>query len=203
MALFLTDNKGDNMTATGTPQVTQFKFRSSPEEDAVREFIRRIVTKFDISPEEWLEGIEALRVYIVVKIFPNITMRALEDEEWFCLAKPEKMGDMSLFKEQMVLIERQSVKGSQMWGLTRRGKWVLATGNLCGEPPLHLLLTPSSCEEILTINNMNASEVADCLYDFLSRQMQERRRKIAETEQYFHTAELFTSIAKMKFEAGS
>lgn len=187
------------MINTGTPR--HFSFRSSPEEDAVNNFIRRIVTQPVISHGEWLEGLEVFRVYIVTKIFPKITLQPLVDHLWFKSMVSQRFGDESLFHEQMFFIALETGSGIKAWGLTRRGKWVLAKCMKYNFFGSKISLAESSCEELIALKIQTPAEIAFYLADFISRQIQERREKLSELEEYYSTAEFFTGIAKIKSES--
>lgn len=189
------------MINTGTPR--HFRFRSSPEEDAVNSFTRRIVTQPVISHEEWLEGLEAFRVYIVKKIFPKITLQPLVDNPWFKSIVSQRCGDENLFQEQMFFIALETASSIKMWGLTRRGKWVLANRIQISDYTYGVSLAESSCEELIALKIQTPAEIAFYLTDFISRQIRERREKLSELEEYYSTAEFFTGIAKIKSESAS
>lgn len=181
------------MTATGTPQVPQqIKFRDCPEEVEVWDFIRHIVTRQDISTELWLQGMEKYRAFVVKIIFPKITLVPIKEQLWFKELQPEAEGIPGLYSEQAFFNIEESY--TKMWGLTRRGKWILGEGSVHGK----LVLLQVSCEDILRRYRMHPAEIATRIIDFVRGEIMERRRRLNELEAYSNSADTFAGIASLK-----
>lgn len=181
------------MNDTGTPRVpTQILFRECPEEIEIWNFIRHIVTKEDLSPVLWSQGMEKFRLYLIRVIFPKITLVAIEDQDWFKAIQPKKKGSLDPFGEQAFfsILEPAPIR---MWGLTRRGKWLLGEGSM-----EEISLREVDCASILETYKMHPAEIATELVEFVRREMAERRRRLSELESYLSSAETFAGIAAYK-----
>ena len=204
------------MSTTGTPIINNYTSRIVTEK----------VTPLDI----WVDALECLRLDLVKKIFPNITLRELSEQYWSSCGeetyplssmaiKPYVIGDAKYYNEQGLyyLDQKFSIYEKfpfprKFWGLARNGIWVagfviyqpLVQGHqtIPGRAETVIICSTTLCRDIIE------SHVApEIIASFLGKSVYEliidKHHRLAELDSNFSYLKLFADIAELKMQQKS
>ncbi len=188
----------------------------TPEELKARQelwaFLVRNTTESGITLETWADGLDRLKVYVSRYLFPGVTLPRFLDQEIF---KHHSMlnllGETGLFREQgyFEFIERGEGRNI-IWGLTRRGSWVVGSAHMVGLEIKSLTMQSASSKQLIEAMVSyfgdkplieSVAFIAKLLKEFIEKDIREKRTRLHELERAFGSVDTFSGIVSVKAES--
>jgi hypothetical protein len=182
-------------------------YTGTPTSKGISSFVSRIVTEPKISNEVWLEGLEHYRIHLVREIFPYITLRSLEAEEWMMVERPARCGHQWIFHEHGMYFLDENSEGNILWGLTRQGLWVsgyTVSSDSCGCLRIvEAYVVACECADLIKLHKMTPAMIAGRIKERVERNMIDKYRRYQDLQRSFRNIELFADIVDIKLKQGA